>query len=75
MIASAINVRIDRPVEEVFAYVSEPLNLPRCNSAVEALRRTSAGHDGVVSRYVMERELSSGRTINQLDVRGERPAA
>jgi uncharacterized protein YndB with AHSA1/START domain len=62
------NVRIDRPVEEVFAYVSEPLNLPRWNSAVETMRKTSAGEAGVVSRYVMERELPSGRAINELDV-------
>jgi uncharacterized protein YndB with AHSA1/START domain len=35
-------VRIARPIKEVFAYVSDPLNLPRWNSAVQAVRRTSA---------------------------------
>jgi uncharacterized protein YndB with AHSA1/START domain len=67
------NVRIDRPVEEVFAYVSEPLNFPYWNSAVETMRKTSAGEDAVGSRYVMERELPTGRAINELDVLASEP--
>jgi uncharacterized protein YndB with AHSA1/START domain len=33
------SVFIRRPIEEVFAYVSDPLNLPHWNSAVRAGRR------------------------------------
>jgi hypothetical protein len=51
------DVRIDRQVEEAFAYVPEPLNFPRSNSAVESMRKSSAGENGVGSSYVMEREL------------------
>jgi uncharacterized membrane protein len=60
------DVRIDRPIDEVFAYVSDPLNFPRWNSAVQAVRRTSADEHGVASTYLMERELPSGRAANEV---------
>jgi uncharacterized protein YndB with AHSA1/START domain len=69
VIAFETDVRIARPLEEVFAYVSEPLNFPRWNSAVETVRQTSGGADGVPSTYVMERELPSGRAVNRLGPR------
>jgi uncharacterized protein YndB with AHSA1/START domain len=61
-------VRIARPLEEVFAYHSEPLNFPGWNSAVKAMRKTSAGGNGAGSTYLMERELPTGRAVNRLDV-------
>jgi uncharacterized protein YndB with AHSA1/START domain len=74
VIAFEADVRIDRRIEDVFAYVSDPLNFPRWNSAVEAVRKTSAGQNGVASTYSMERELPSGRVVNELEVvASERP--
>jgi uncharacterized protein YndB with AHSA1/START domain len=60
--------RIELPIDDVFAYVSDPLNFPRWNSAVEAVRKTSAGENGVASTYSMERELPTGRAVNDLEV-------
>ena len=75
MIAFETSTRINRPVEEVFAYVSDPRNFPRWNSAVQAVRKTSAGANGTGSTYVMERELPTGRAINELEVvASERPS-
>jgi uncharacterized protein YndB with AHSA1/START domain len=68
VIAFETDVGIDRPVEEVFAYVSDPLNLPHWNAAVEAAREISAGQNGVASTYSMERELPTGRAVNELEV-------
>jgi uncharacterized protein YndB with AHSA1/START domain len=62
------SVRIRRPIEEVFSYVADPLNFPRWNSAVEAVRKTSAAVNGVASTYSMERELPTGRAVNELEV-------
>lgn len=62
------NVRIERPIEEVFAYVSDPLNLPRWNSAVQAVRKTSPGENGVASTYAMERQLPTGHALNELEI-------
>jgi uncharacterized membrane protein len=74
VIAFETDVRIGRRIEEVFAYVSDPLNFPRWNSAVQAVRTTSAGQSGVASTYSMERELPSGRAVNELEVvASERP--
>jgi uncharacterized protein YndB with AHSA1/START domain len=62
------DVHIERPIEEVFAYVSNPVNFPRGNSAVKAVRKTSAGENGVASTYRMERELPTGCAVNELEV-------
>jgi uncharacterized protein YndB with AHSA1/START domain len=73
MIAFETQVQIDRPIEEVFAYVSDPLNFPHWNSAVEAVRKTSAGDNGVSSKYVMARVLPTGRAVNELEVVANKP--
>jgi uncharacterized protein YndB with AHSA1/START domain len=62
------SVRIDRPVDEVFDYVSDPTSFPRWNSAVQEVRLTSAGADGVGATYLMERDLPGGRAENVLEV-------
>jgi ligand-binding SRPBCC domain-containing protein len=68
MIAFETSVRIERPTEAVFDYVSDPSTFPRWNSAVQAVRSLS-GDDGVErSRYVMERDLPGGRAVNELEV-------
>ena len=68
MITFETSTRINRPIEEVFAYVSDPRNFPRWNSAVQAVRKTSAGDTGVASSYLMERALPTGRAVNELEV-------
>jgi uncharacterized protein YndB with AHSA1/START domain len=73
VIAFETDVRIHRRIEEVFAYVSDPLNFPRWNSAVQAVRKTSAGEDGVASTYSMERDLPTGRAVNELEVVASEP--
>jgi uncharacterized membrane protein len=74
MIAFETDVHIDRPIGEVFAYVSDPLNFPAWNSAVQSVRKTSAGQNGVAPTYSMERELPTGRAVNELEVvASERP--
>jgi uncharacterized protein YndB with AHSA1/START domain len=73
MIAFETSVGIDRPPGEVFAYVSDPANLPKWNSAVRAVRRTSAGRDGVGSTYSMERDLPGGPATNTLEIVSSTP--
>jgi uncharacterized protein YndB with AHSA1/START domain len=68
------SVRIERPVEEVFDYVSDPLNFSQWNSAVQAVRTMSPRAGDVGSTYSMERELPTGRARNELEiVARERP--
>ena len=63
MIRFETDVRIDRPIEDVFAYVSNPDNFPYWNSAVDAVRESDPG-----STYVMERHLPTGRAVNELQI-------
>ena len=60
------SIRIGRPIEEVFAFVSDPLNFPRWNSAVQAVRQTGD------ATYAMERNLPTGRAHNDLELFGRR---
>lgn len=62
MITFATDVGIERPIDEVYVYVSDPINFPRWNSAVQAVRQTSA------AAYSMERALPSGHAINELEI-------
>jgi uncharacterized protein YndB with AHSA1/START domain len=68
MINLKTSVRIPRPIDEVFAYVSDPTRFPVWNSAVRAVRQTG-------TTYVMERDLPTGPAVNELEiVTHERPA-
>jgi uncharacterized protein YndB with AHSA1/START domain len=62
-------VRIARPVEQVFAFVSDPRELPRWNSAVRAVQPRSD------TTFVMRRELPSGPAENGLEVFEREPPA
>jgi carbon monoxide dehydrogenase subunit G len=61
-------VRVERPIEEVFAFVSDPLSFPRWNSAVQTVQRTSGESGGPGSTYSMRRELPTGQVENKLEV-------
>ena len=68
MIAFETDTHIELPIERVFAYVADPLNFARWNSAVQAVVKTSAGQSGVASTYSMERDLPTGPAVNDLEI-------
>ena len=68
MISFHTGVRINRPLAEVFAYVSDPSNFPDWNSAVQAMHLTSPHANDEGSTYVMERQLPTGRATNELEI-------
>ena len=47
------SVRIGRLIEDVLAFVSDPLQFPRWNSAVHSVHNTSGRTSGVGSTYSM----------------------
>ena len=67
MIAFQTSIRIERPIDSVFAYVSDPSNLPHWNSAVRSVRSTSTPA-AIGSTYAMERALPTGRAVNELEI-------
>lgn len=68
MIAFHSTVRVVRPIDEVFAFVTDPLQFPRWNSAVRSVRSTSTPPGRTGSTYAMERELPGGRAENDLEI-------
>jgi uncharacterized protein YndB with AHSA1/START domain len=73
MIAFQTSIAIQRPIAEVFAYVSDPRNLADWNSAVTAVRPTARRSGGVGSIYSMDRRLPDGRATNRLEIVGHEP--
>jgi Polyketide cyclase / dehydrase and lipid transport len=68
VIAFDTSVRIGRPIDDVFTFVSDPLRFPRWNSAVQTVQITSGANGQPGSTYSMWRELPSGRAENDLEV-------
>jgi uncharacterized membrane protein len=68
MTTFSTSVRILRPVEAVYAFVADPLQFPRWNSAVHAVDLTSGERGRVGSRYSMQRRLPAGQVENELEV-------
>ena len=66
------SVRIERPLEDVFAYLSDPENFPRWNSAVRTVRPT-APERALGSTYAMTRDLTTGRAENELEITSLEP--
>ena len=52
-------VRIDRPVEDVFAFLADFENIPRWNYAIVETRQTSDGPVGVGATYLQVRSMPS----------------
>jgi len=68
MITFQTSISIARPIDDVFAYVADPGNLPAWNSAVSDVRPTVPGSNGAGRAFEMERQLPTGRATNRLDV-------
>src|SRR5258708_4744860 len=65
-IAFQTSVHVARPIEEVFAFVSDPTRFPSWNSAVTSVTAGSPQAAEVGSTYAMRRELPGGRADNGL---------
>jgi uncharacterized protein YndB with AHSA1/START domain len=68
VISFQTSIRIERPIEEVFAFVADPLLFPRWSSAVQTVDRISGETGGPGSTYLMGRQLPAGQVENELEV-------
>jgi len=62
MINIDLGTLIDKPIKDVFAFVANPNNMPKWNSAVASLEQITPGAVGVGSKFKSKAELM-GRSI------------
>jgi uncharacterized protein YndB with AHSA1/START domain len=69
MITTRVMVDIDRPVDEVFAFVADPANFPRWAGAlVKESRQTSTGPVGVGTTFTQVNMLIGRRFVSEMRV-------
>ena len=66
-------VTIQRPADEVFAFLADFENIPRWNYAIEETKKASAGPVGVGTRYRQTRTVPS-RSVEGFEVTVFEPA-
>ncbi len=63
MITLNLSTLVDRPMQDVFAFLSNPLNLPKWQSMVASIEQVTPGAVGVGSKYKVTAEMM-GRKID-----------
>jgi carbon monoxide dehydrogenase subunit G len=65
MITFELSTLVDRPMQDVFNFLSNPLNLPKWQSMVAGIEQITPGSVGVGSKYKVQAEMV-GRKIDGL---------
>jgi carbon monoxide dehydrogenase subunit G len=65
MITLDLSTLVDRPMPDVFTFLSNPLNLPKWQSMVASIEQVTPGAVGVGSKYKVTAEMM-GRKIDGL---------
>lgn len=68
MINFETSIHVERPLEEVFAFVSDPLLFPRWNSAVQTVHAEPGKAGELGSTYAMQRQIPTGQVENDIEV-------
>lgn len=75
MINLDLGVLIDRPVKEVFAFITNPQNMPRWNSAVVSLEQLTPGAVGMGTKFKNVGEMMGRRIEGEMQVVAFEPDA
>ena len=73
MINLDLGVLIDRPVKDVFAFVANPNNMSRWNSAVVSLQQVTPGAVGVGTKFKSVGEMMGRRIEGEVQVTAYEP--
>ena len=73
MINLDFGVLIDRPMRDVFAFVSNPNNMSKWNSAVVSLDQVSPGAVGVGSKFKTVGEMMGRRIEGEMQITAYEP--
>lgn len=75
MINLDLGVLIDRPVKEVFAFITNPQNMSRWNSAVVSLEQLTPGAVGMGTKFKNVGEMMGRRIEGEMQVVAFEPDA
>jgi len=73
MINLDFGVLIDRPMKDVFAFISNPKNMSKWNSAVVSLEQTSPGAVGVGTKFKTVGEMMGRRIEGEMQITAYEP--
>jgi carbon monoxide dehydrogenase subunit G len=73
MINLGLGVLIDRPVSQVYAFLTNPLNLPRWQANVKDIKALSPGAAGVGSAFSVVSEMLGRRIEGRMEIVGMEP--
>lgn len=73
MINLDLGTLVDRPVKDVFAFVGDPKNLPKWNSAVVSLEQVTPGEVGVGTKFKSVGEMMGRRIEGEMQVTAYEP--
>ena len=68
MISLDFGTLIDKPVKDVFAFVANPNNMPKWNSAVASLEQITPGAVGVGTKFKSVAEMMGRRIEGEMQV-------
>ena len=75
MINFEIGVLIDRPVSDVFSFLSNPLNLPKWQSMIARIEQVTPGAVNVGSKYKVSAEMLGRKIDGQMEITTFEPPA
>ena len=73
MINLDLGTLIDKPIKDVFAFVADPNNMSKWNSAVVSLEQITPGAVGVGSKYKSVGEMMGRRIEGEMQVTAYEP--
>lgn len=73
MINLDLGTLVDKPVKDVFAFVGNPNNLPKWNSAVVSLEQVTLGEVGVGTKFKSIGEMMGRRIAGEMQVTAYEP--
>jgi len=68
MINLDLGVLIDKPVKDVFAFITNPANMPKWNSAVVSMEQITPGDVGLGTKFKSVGEMLGRRIEGEMEV-------
>jgi carbon monoxide dehydrogenase subunit G len=75
MITLDLSTLVDRPLPEVFTFLSNPLNLPKWQAMIASLEPVTSGAPGMGSKYRVSAEVMGRKIDGQLEITTFEPPA